>query len=182
MPLATALGVEPSTTSLIVENEIRPAPSPSLLPITRRVKRRGASPSWSSALMAWRYCDVEIPHPDLPGTPPSGIGFAAPTSTITLPAHAHLLPRRDQSEFHGESQAGWTRRSDLPSCWSSRTSLPSIRKTVSPWVASRMPGSPIIDAISRQGHLNFSSASFVTNERLGNALITVTAPAAARAR
>jgi len=176
VPLGTALGPQPSTPSLIIDN-LDPPGTFTFITTNHTVSETMSSASIMVIRTNGSGDTVTLKYRtfDLPGTPPPGIGFAR-SNINYYPASGTLTfyPGITNRSFNvGIRQDGQV-TPDL-------ALLLVITNIVAqhPMNGTALGGITnawltIVDGDFPQGRLNFSAASFATNEDAGHALITVT--------
>jgi uncharacterized repeat protein (TIGR01451 family)/uncharacterized delta-60 repeat protein len=176
IPLGLALGHETTTPSLIIDN--RNPPGTFTFITTNYTVSEGAG-SVSIMVIRTNGSDDTVTlrylTQDLAGTPPPGIGFArsnnnyyATSGTLTFyPGITNMsftVRIRDDLHVDPDLALGLVITNIIAQHPMNGTALGGITNA---WLT-------IIDGDFPQGRLNFSGASFATNETAGNAIITVT--------
>ncbi len=183
MPLATALGPQPSTTSLLLDNENPPGTfsfittNYTVSETAGRVSILVVRTNGTGGTVTLKYLTQ-----NLVGSPPPGVGFARASTNSPTPNGNYYATNGTLTFYPGIT---------------SRTFEVNIRQDgqinpdlalllVITNIAAQNPASgtalggitnawlTIIDGDFPQGRLNFSSVAFMTNETAGNAVITVT--------
>jgi uncharacterized delta-60 repeat protein/uncharacterized repeat protein (TIGR01451 family) len=176
MPLGLALGPETITPSTIIDNR-NPPGTFSFITTNYTASEAGGSVSimvirtnGSSDTVTLQYLTQ-----DLPGTPPPGIGFArsnvnyfATSGTLTfypgITNQSFNVRIRDDGHVDPDLALLLVITNIVAGHPMNGTALGGVTNA---WLT-------IIDSDFPQGRLNFSAASFVTNETAGNAVINVT--------
>jgi uncharacterized repeat protein (TIGR01451 family)/uncharacterized delta-60 repeat protein len=176
IPLGTALGPEPSTPSLIIDN--RNPPGTFTFVTTNYTVSEGTATA-SIMVIRTNGSDDTVTMTyktfDILGTPPPGIGYAR-SNINYFPTTGKLTfyPGITNQSFNVGIRSDGHVDPDL-------ALLLVITNIVAqhPMNGTALSGTTnawltIIDGDFPQGRLNFSTASFATNETAGNAVITVT--------
>jgi uncharacterized delta-60 repeat protein/uncharacterized repeat protein (TIGR01451 family) len=176
MPLGLALGPETTTPSAIIDNR-NPPGTFSFITTNYTVSERAGSVSIMVIRTGGSGDTVTLKYltQDLPGTPPPGIGFArsninyfATSGTLTfypgITNQSFTVGIRDDGHVDPDLALLLVITNIVAQHPMNGTALGGVTNA---WLT-------IIDSDFPQGRLNFSAASFVTNETAGNAIIKVT--------
>jgi uncharacterized delta-60 repeat protein/uncharacterized repeat protein (TIGR01451 family) len=176
MPLGLALGPETTTPSAIIDNR-KPPGTFSFITTNYTVSEGAGSVSIMVIRTGGSGDTVTLKYltQDLPGTPPSGIGFArsninyfATSGTLTfypdITNQSFTVGIRDDGHVDPDLALLLVITNIVAQHPMNGTALGGVTNA---WLT-------IIDSDFPQGRLNFSTASFVTNETAGNAIIKVT--------
>lgn len=183
MPLATALGPQPSTSSLLLDNENPPGTfsfittNYTVSETASRVSILVVRTNGSGDTVTLRYLTQ-----DLSGTPPTGYGFARASTNGPTPNGNYYATNGTLTFYPGIT----SRSFDVKIRQDGQVNPDLALLLVITNIVAQHPANgtalggvtnawlTIVDGDFPQGRLNFSSASFVTNETAGNAVITVT--------
>jgi uncharacterized delta-60 repeat protein/uncharacterized repeat protein (TIGR01451 family) len=176
VPLGLALGPETSTPSLIIDNR-NPPGTFSFITTNYTASEAAGSVSIMVSRSNGSGDTVTLKYltQDLPGAPPPGIGFArsnvnyfATSGTLTfypgITNQSFTVGLRDDGHVDPDLALLLVITNITAQHPMNGTALGGVTNA---WLT-------IIDSDFPQGRLNFSVASFATNETAGNALITVT--------
>jgi len=176
MPLGLALGTEITTPSAIIDNR-NPPGTFSFITTNYTVSEGAGSVSIMVIRTGGSGDTVTLKYltQDLPGTPPPGIGFArsninyfATSGTLTfypgITNQSFNVGIRDDGHVDPDLALLLVITNIVAQHPMNGTALGGVTNA---WLT-------IIDSDFPQGRLNFSAASFVTNETAGNAIIKVT--------
>jgi uncharacterized repeat protein (TIGR01451 family)/uncharacterized delta-60 repeat protein len=177
VPLGLALGPEPTTPSTIIDNRCSPGTF-SFITTNYTVSEAGGSATIRVHRTNDGNCDtvtLRYLTQDLPGIPPPGIGFArsnvnyyATSGTLTfypgIADQSFNVRIKDDGHVDPDLALLLVITNIVAGNPMNGTALGGVTNA---WLT-------IIDGDFPQGRLNFSTASFVTNETAGNAVITVT--------